>query len=99
MIINRGPQLITDLRPAASVLSSKEVLDRLFATMPKGKKNLRMMTMKIRNREVLVVEQNPNKGSEYAARARQGERIAWAFHEDKYWARIAETEGIVYLRG
>ena len=99
MSINRGPQHATDLRPAASLFSSKEILDKLFAQSPRGRKNLRMMNMKIRNRNVFVVEQNQTKSSDYARRARAGERIAWVFHDDKYWARVSETEGIIYLRG
>lgn len=44
------------------------------------KKNLRFMTYQGR----VVIQQNPNTGSKYAKRARDGEKISWVIKGDQY---------------
>ncbi len=40
----------------------------------------------------LLVEQNPNKQSEWARAARQGRRVAWVMREGEYLARVVDGE-------
>lgn len=39
-----------------------------------------------------LVEQNPDKRSEWAALARQGRRIAWVLRDGEYLARVVDGE-------
>lgn len=39
---------------------------------------------------VVLVEQNPNKKSEWAQMAREGRRVAWAMREGEYIARVVD---------
>ncbi len=43
----------------------------------------------------VLVEQNPQKQSEWAALARQGHRIAWALGDGEYLARVVDGEVIM----
>ncbi len=40
----------------------------------------------------LLVEQNPNKQSEWARAAQQGRRVAWVMREGEYLARVVDGE-------
>ena len=42
--------------------------------------------------EAVLVEQNPKKGSEWAARAREGSRVAWVLRDGEYLARVVDGE-------
>ena len=42
--------------------------------------------------DAVLVEQNPQKGSEWARLARKGHRVAWALLEGKYLARVVDGE-------
>ncbi|MGH9902341.1 MAG: hypothetical protein ACRD68_11100 [Pyrinomonadaceae bacterium] len=46
----------------------------------------------------VLVEQNPNKKSEWAALARDGRRVAWAVRDGEYLARVVDGE-VVTLEG
>jgi hypothetical protein len=43
----------------------------------------------------ILVEQNPQKGSEWAELAHRGHRIAWAMREGKYLARVVDGEVVM----
>jgi hypothetical protein len=78
-------------------MKSQTILDRLFAQAPTGSKNLRKLPIELDGVDIELWEQNPGTGSEFAARARQGERIAWGFVKSVYYCRISDSEGIVIL--
>lgn len=40
----------------------------------------------------VLVEQNPNKRSEWAALAKSGHRIAWVLRDGEYLARVVDGE-------
>ncbi len=40
----------------------------------------------------VLVEQNPQKSSEWAALARSGRRVAWVMRDGRYLARVVEGE-------
>lgn len=40
----------------------------------------------------VLVEQNPQKSSEWAALARAGRRVAWVMRDGRYLARVVEGE-------
>ncbi|MCA1816598.1 MAG: Y-family DNA polymerase [Acidobacteria bacterium] len=42
--------------------------------------------------DAVLVEQNPQKGSEWARLARAGHRVAWAMREGEYLARVVDGE-------
>jgi hypothetical protein len=42
--------------------------------------------------DTVLVEQNPNKTSEWANAAREGARIAWVLREGEYLARVVDGE-------
>jgi hypothetical protein len=42
--------------------------------------------------DAILVEQNPEKSSEWARRAREGARIAWVLRDGEYLARVIEGE-------
>ncbi len=42
-----------------------------------------------------LVEQNPNKQSEWAALARQGHRVAWVLRDGEYLARVVDGEVVL----
>ena len=42
-----------------------------------------------------LVEQNPDKRSEWAALARQGHRIAWVLRDGEYLARVVDGEVVM----
>ena len=42
--------------------------------------------------DTVLVEQNPEKTSEWARAAREGKRIAWVLREGEYLARVVEGE-------
>lgn len=45
-----------------------------------------------------LIEQNPDKRSEWAELARRGHRVAWAMREGEYLARVVDGE-VVMLGG
>lgn len=45
-----------------------------------------------------LIEQNPDKQSEWAEAARRGRRVAWAMRDGAYLARVVEGE-VVMLEG
>jgi hypothetical protein len=40
----------------------------------------------------VLVEQNPQKSSEWAERARAGRRVAWVMRDGRYLARVVDGE-------
>jgi hypothetical protein len=48
--------------------------------------------------DAVLVEQNPNKKSEWAALARQNRRVAWVLRDGEYLARVVDGE-VVMLGG
>lgn len=48
--------------------------------------------VKLDKRGTILVEQNPNKRSEWARLARGGHRVAWAMRDGRYLARIVDGE-------
>ena len=42
--------------------------------------------------ETVLVEQNPDKTSEWAKAAREGKRIAWVIREGEYLARVVDGD-------
>jgi len=78
---------------------TKEILDLVFnskhTTPMKGLKKRRI---KINGVSYNFTEQNTEKNSSFALRARNGERIAWGFDENgDYAIRVSELEGVVWL--
>ena len=43
----------------------------------------------------VLVEQNPNKKSEWAELARAGRRVAWVMREGEYLARVVDGEVVM----
>jgi len=43
----------------------------------------------------ILIEQNPQKKSEWAELARSGHRVAWAMRDGKYLARIVDGEVVM----
>jgi hypothetical protein len=43
----------------------------------------------------ILVEQNPQKSSEWAALARKGHRIAWVMRDGEYLARVVDGEVVM----
>jgi hypothetical protein len=44
---------------------------------------------------IILVEQNPNKNSQWAELANKGHRIAWALQDGKYLARVVDGEIVI----
>ena len=45
--------------------------------------------------DIMLVEQNPNKNSDWAKLARDGRRIAWVLREGEYLARVVDGEVVM----
>ena len=45
--------------------------------------------------EAVLIEQNPNKMSEWAKLATEGHRIAWVMREGEYLARVIDGEVVM----
>ena len=43
----------------------------------------------------ILIEQNPNKGSEWAELANKGHRIAWVMRDGEYLARVVDGEVVM----
>lgn len=43
----------------------------------------------------LLIEQNPNKKSEWAKLAREGKRVAWVMRDGAYLARVVDGEVVI----
>jgi hypothetical protein len=43
----------------------------------------------------ILVEQNPNKGSEWAGLASKGHRVAWVMRDGEYLARVVDGEVVM----
>lgn len=43
----------------------------------------------------LLIEQNPNKKSEWAKLAREGKRVAWVMRDGTYLARVVDGEVVM----
>jgi hypothetical protein len=43
----------------------------------------------------ILVEQNPNKSSEWAALASKGHRVAWVMRDGEYLARVVDAEVVM----
>ncbi|MCP9495477.1 MAG: hypothetical protein MSG64_13610 [Pyrinomonadaceae bacterium MAG19_C2-C3] len=48
--------------------------------------------VKLNRRGTLLIEQNPNKKSEWAKLAREGKRVAWVMRDGAYLARVVDGE-------
>ena len=71
-----------------------KLLDKLWAQKP-GANGLRSLpvTIELDNNRTInarLWEQNPNKSSQYAARARAGERLAWIIGDNIFYALVTE---------
>ena len=42
--------------------------------------------------DAVLIEQNPNKKSEWAELARKGHRVAWMMRDGEYLARVVDNE-------
>ncbi len=49
------------------------------------------------NGNVILVEQNTKKRSEWAERARRGQRIAWVMRDGDYLARVVDGEVVMLV--
>ena len=47
---------------------------------------------------LVLIEQNPNKSSEWAELARAGRRVAWLMRDGRYLARVVDGE-VAFLEG
>ena len=47
---------------------------------------------------LVLIEQNPNKSSEWAELARAGRRVAWLMRDGRYLARVVDGE-VTFLEG
>ena len=83
-------------KAAADELSAGRILvafEKLFgggrgvSRFPRS--NLRFVNL---TEGALLIEQNPKKSSEWAKRARQGQRIAWVMRDGQYLARVVDGE-------
>ena len=45
--------------------------------------------------DIMLVEQNSNKNSDWAKLARDGRRIAWVLREGEYLARVVDGEVVM----
>ena len=45
--------------------------------------------------DMVLVEQNPNKSSEWAKLAREDHRVAWVLREGEYLARVVDAEVVM----
>jgi hypothetical protein len=45
--------------------------------------------------DAILIEQNPQKTSEWATRAREGQRIAWLMRDGEYLARVVDGEVVM----
>jgi len=74
------------------------LLDKLFSSIPTSN-GLRRIIIRAESpdgeKNISLWEQNPNKFSQYAARARAGERLAWAIYGSRYIA-LVDQYGIHY---
>jgi hypothetical protein len=43
----------------------------------------------------ILVEQNPNKSSEWAGLAKKGHRVAWVMRDGEYLARVVDGEVVM----
>lgn len=72
----------------------KQAFEKLFGAEGKGVRRFRhsgLRHVKLTGGAELI-EQNPNKRSEWAALARQGHRVAWAMRDGQYLARVIDGE-------
>lgn len=76
---------------------AKRILYDLFGSRRVGAKGLRKLRAQIEGTAVELWEQNTRKTSQYAERARNGERIAWMFRNGEFYGRVSDTEGVVIL--
>ncbi len=51
--------------------------------------------VKLDTRGTLLIEQNPNKKSEWAKLAREGKRVAWVMRDGAYLARVVDGEVVM----
>jgi hypothetical protein len=78
-------------------MSALELLNQLWEQKPgsNGLRSLRL-TIRLNNDKVIEAklwEQNPRKSSQYAARARDGERLAWIIGNDNvFYALVTESD-------
>lgn len=81
------------------------LLDDLFECSRFGNNKLRRMDTVIdvgtvnhpQFHAIRIYEQNQKKNTDFAKRARAGERIAWAFKNGKFFMRFSDSEGAVRL--
>ncbi len=51
--------------------------------------------VKLDTRGTLLIEQNPNKKSEWAKLAREGKRVAWVMRDGAYLSRVVDGEVVM----
>jgi len=83
---------------------ASKILDELFNQVPQMSRSgqpLRRLNKTLTvdgvSYDIIFIEQNPNKSSRFAVRARNGERIAWGFVNGNYTFRVSDTEGFIIL--
>ena len=47
--------------------------------------------------ETILIEQNPNKRSEWARLATDGHRVAWLMREGEYLGRVVDGELVMFV--
>ena len=86
----------TDAKPDPDLPTAGAVLvafEKLFAG---GRGVKRFARSRLRHVELpgdfVLIEQNPNKSSEWAELARAGQRVAWVMRDGRYLARVVDGE-------
>jgi hypothetical protein len=83
--------------PEPSIPSEESILaafEKLFKQGEPGVRRFQPSGVRYVNLSggAILVEQNPNKRSQWAMLARQGHRIAWVMRDGEYLARVVDGE-------
>jgi len=86
-----------DKGDAVSIGAISVAFEKLFGG-GRGVSKLResgLRYVKLDTRGTLLIEQNPNKKSEWSKLARDGKRVAWVMCDGAYLARIVDGEVVM----
>ena len=75
--------------------SSGEILEAFEKLFGKDKSNVKQYKKSGLHyvelpQDTMLIEQNPEKGSHWAKRAREGQKIAWVMKDGEYLARVVD---------
>jgi hypothetical protein len=89
-------------RPEAGDVPAAGVILVAFEKLFRGGRGVRRFRQtRLRHVELshgcVLIEQNPQKSSEWAELARSGRRIAWVMRDGRYLARVVDGE-VTFLR-